>query len=73
MCTHRVLCLQNKTQRQAYLDQCTSILSSIDDTLAKQTAALEAKKAVRDAKGTELQRLVEVQRAYFKVRDAGWL
>lgn len=41
-------------------------MSSIDDTIAKHAVSVDAKKAVRDAKAAELQRLVEVQRAYFK-------
>jgi hypothetical protein len=41
-------------------------MSSIDETLGKQCASLEAKKSVKDAKNSELQRLIEVQRSYYK-------
>jgi len=58
--------LQNKAQRQSYLDQCQAFIGTIEESLAKQAAAVDAKRAVRDGKAGELQRLVDAQRAYYK-------
>ncbi len=59
-------CLKNKSQRQAYLNQVDEFVKLIEDSLRKQRTALDARRSVKDAKAAELQRLVEVQRAYFK-------
>lgn len=59
--------LKIKTHKAAYLEQCGQIQTSVEDTVSKQCGTLEAKKAVRDSKAAELQRLVEQERAYYKV------
>ncbi len=58
--------LQSKGQRQSYLDQVASIQASIDETLAKQVAAADAKKKQRDTRADDLQKLIDAQRAYYK-------
>lgn len=58
--------LKSKTARQGYLDQCAGIITTIEESLAKQNAVVDGKRAARDAKAAEVQRLVDAQRAYFK-------
>ncbi|RYG51338.1 hypothetical protein EON66_10860, partial [archaeon] len=60
--------MQSKAQRQTYLEQCDAIMATVESTLAKQVSMLDGRKSVRDMKAVELQRLVETQRAYYKVR-----
>lgn len=58
--------LKSKTARQGYLDQCAGIITTIEESLSKQNAVVDGKRAARDAKAAEVQRLVDAQRSYFK-------
>ena len=62
--------LKSRSQRQSYLDQCGTFTTMMEDSLAKQGAQLDAKRRMRDARAADVQRLVDLQRAYFKaVKD----
>ncbi len=58
--------MKNKTGRQAFLDQSAAVVASLEDTLAKQRGQADAKAALRDGKMSEVQKLVEAQRAYYR-------
>jgi uncharacterized protein YoxC len=58
--------VQSKSTRQSYLDQCAGFVTTVEDLLSKQNAIVETKKAQRDAKAAEVQKLVDAQRAYYK-------
>jgi len=69
-CSAAACPLQNKVQRQSYLDQCATFVKTIEDSLSKQSAALDAKRTIKDTHAAELQKLIDAQRAYFKaVKD----
>ena len=58
--------VQSKAGRAALVEQCAGIVASVEDGLQRQIQAADGKKAVREAKAAELQRLVEGQREYFR-------
>lgn len=58
--------LKSRSQRQQYLDQCQNFIRMMEDSLGKQNAVLDAKRKIRDGRAQEVQRLVDLQRAYFK-------
>jgi hypothetical protein len=58
--------LQSKAGKAAFLEQCAGIVASVEDGLAKQVQAADAKKAVRDARAADLQKLVDGQRDYYR-------
>jgi hypothetical protein len=58
--------VQSKGGRAAFLDQCAGIVASIEEVLAKQVQAADAKRGIRDARAADLQKLVEGQREYFR-------
>jgi hypothetical protein len=62
--------LASRGQRQSYLDQCAAFTATMEESLAKQGAQLDARRRARDARAADVQRLVDLQRAYYKaVKD----
>jgi hypothetical protein len=52
--------------QKVYLDQMDSVISGVDDALKKQQQMCDSKKANRDSRAQDLQRLVEAQRRYLR-------
>lgn len=57
---------QTKAGKAALVEQCAGIVASVEEGLTKQLHNADAKKAVRAAKTSELQRLIDGQREYFR-------
>jgi hypothetical protein len=51
-------------QQKAYLEQMDSVVVGVEDALQKQQATADARRAARDARAEDLQKLVDAQRAY---------
>jgi len=49
-----------------YLSQMDAVLAGLGDTLRKQQAVADAKRAARDERAAALQALLVAQRAYFR-------
>jgi hypothetical protein len=52
--------------QKAYLDQMDTVVVGVEDALVKERARTAGKRATRDARAADLQRLVEAQRAYYR-------
>lgn len=58
--------MKTAKQQKVYLDQMDSVISGVDDALKKQQQMCDSKKANRDSRAQDLQRLVEAQRRYLR-------
>lgn len=58
--------MKTAKQQKVYLDQMDSVISGVDEALKKQQQMCDAKKANRDSRAQDLQKLVEAQRRYLR-------
>jgi hypothetical protein len=58
--------MKTAKQQKVYLDQMDTVISGVDDALKKQQQMCDTKKANRDSRAQDLQRLVEAQRRYLR-------